>query len=785
MERFNRGPIFYFCIGALLSLVSIEAKIVRWVPNTNTNNPNNWNTGQVPCSNEHIHFPATSPSIYVQNNLTTLEIVLPNNGEVILGDSAVLVFPASVSNDATCKEKNVTFVGVEAKSWFDPLNWCEMSNIDGACLSSPPDRLDLDRVPCSSDSVVFPGDASYLVQLENSVDIQVGMLTIANQAYTTQTFQRYLSSEAGRKQFIRESGTSATTLTVLSKTCSQTEPTGCACANSQDKQIKERVCQVQNGRCGTPACDQPLSVDEHCCQFCGSVLLLEFGATTRLQLIDNLAKRTLSDLGDKKEGVKVYVSKSHDEEHIQIVVLDSDGGDKAKPLGRDIKTKLDADMSDKKRYGITHITIRESGVSNSSAQAQTGYKEMGAGNIVGIVIGLIALLVIVLLAIYCTSSSRRPLKDFIPDVPVFLRRGSSDGRKRTADMELAHSVMFNNSVIFEAGGFDNPNFDPSLQPQREGVEIHPRPAQYRVSGAAEQVDLGTAKGSFANPVYGRSVPQYSKSEAAVIATSQVSPLDDQSTTVQPTVQFSHKALKDDRASKQSPAKSLLTSILSRGMQAKLTDDDNKATPGQTSDDKPEHDTDVTTSKPARSPKKSRKEAGTAGESESKPDEGHEKKSKKSKTGSSSQMHDKLVEDSSSDQDNKEEKKQESKKRKEKKSKKKDEDVDGGDLSFGNPLYMKEDTARIKWEVQDQAAEAQEKPTKDKSSKEKQSKEKPKKEKPSKEKPSSFANPLFEEKPVAAVAESAPEEVRGPAAMPVESAGSLVQLDDVVEDESHA
>jgi len=52
-----------------------EGKILRWVPNTDFENPRNWRTGRLPCGNEHVRFPPTTASVFVQRNNTMLEIV--------------------------------------------------------------------------------------------------------------------------------------------------------------------------------------------------------------------------------------------------------------------------------------------------------------------------------------------------------------------------------------------------------------------------------------------------------------------------------------------------------------------------------------------------------------------------------------------------------------------------------------------------------------------------------------------------------------------------------------
>ena len=47
----------------------------RWLPNTNFENPKNWNDGRLPCHNDRVLFPEDAPPVFVQINTTLVEIV--------------------------------------------------------------------------------------------------------------------------------------------------------------------------------------------------------------------------------------------------------------------------------------------------------------------------------------------------------------------------------------------------------------------------------------------------------------------------------------------------------------------------------------------------------------------------------------------------------------------------------------------------------------------------------------------------------------------------------------
>ena len=67
--------MFGFVVVILVNLFVCDGRILRWIPNTDFENPRNWRTGRLPCNNEHVRFPPTIVSVFVQRNNTMLEIV--------------------------------------------------------------------------------------------------------------------------------------------------------------------------------------------------------------------------------------------------------------------------------------------------------------------------------------------------------------------------------------------------------------------------------------------------------------------------------------------------------------------------------------------------------------------------------------------------------------------------------------------------------------------------------------------------------------------------------------
>ena len=68
---------FLFSIRVVIAvgLFGCDGRILRWIPNTNFENPQNWRSGRLPCQNEHVRFPPRIVSVFLQRNNSMLELV--------------------------------------------------------------------------------------------------------------------------------------------------------------------------------------------------------------------------------------------------------------------------------------------------------------------------------------------------------------------------------------------------------------------------------------------------------------------------------------------------------------------------------------------------------------------------------------------------------------------------------------------------------------------------------------------------------------------------------------
>lgn len=465
----------------------VTGKRLRWAANTDLDNPDNFDPKGPPCRNDHLTFPARSPSVYFQRNQTLMEIVLPNDGEIVLGEGSVLTFPER--DDNSCAGRNIRFVGAVAKSWFDPGNWCVTDSSGDNCLSSQPDLLDTDRIPCDSDDVVFPSGSGFYVDLDTGIAIQMGSLKIAGQTMTTDSFRSYLNSDEGKLQFTSVNGTISSVRVTIggTQTCSE-DSSDCLCRNATET-FQGRVCDLESPRCQHGTCAKPFQPVGRCCHVCGALLVLSFRPGFRIRDLQSLIARTFRYQNVDQRNVTTIVSKIN-EGVIQVVLESTNNEADAWSVGRKVKEELDRDPS----YGAFEIHLLLSEL-DQPAHHTGDEPSSKAGLIVGLIVALIIIVVVIILvAIYCyRNRDRLPSRPRLPSVtlpspPDFRSIFRSDSRSRDKeDYEMRRQVaVFDNSRAFDVSlGFENPSYGDLYA--NMGID-----------------DPDLQKGEFSNPMYGSS-----------------------------------------------------------------------------------------------------------------------------------------------------------------------------------------------------------------------------------------------------------------------------------------
>ncbi|XP_064640297.1 protein amnionless-like [Lineus longissimus] len=421
-----------------------DAAYKRWLPNLNYGNPKNWNIGNPPCPNDHVLMPAIAPIVYMQSNSTVLELVLPMNGEIILGSSMSLTFPAAPSlAPENCPGTDATFNRTKPENWFDPKNWCTTQSETGPC--EEPSDLDLELMPCALDQVIFPEKSSFLVDLDTSDPITVGMLKIRGKAYTTSTFRQFISGKEGKKEFVRTKGTVLPRVNIQQESCD--DVTGCACGNDNFK-IKSKICALQKPLCRAVTCQNMIEPEGSCCRLCGTSLELEYTLGFSIASIKKLLKEHFGK--DKYNTTKTSLTKMA-KGNVMILITDNADGDDAVMMGKDINDYLMEDQEKDHRYGIKTIIIRSSTSLKPTPSARKSGLTWDRNILIGVIVGSIILVLLIIVVTFVVIRRRRGLSGF--DFQLFGKK-SDDGIQSTSFQDFGQDTT---------RGFDNPLYDNPLK----------------------------------------------------------------------------------------------------------------------------------------------------------------------------------------------------------------------------------------------------------------------------------------------------------------------------------
>ncbi|XP_060067105.1 protein amnionless-like [Ylistrum balloti] len=494
-------------VSSILFLIFIGAPSVQciykiWLPNANFGNPINWDKNRPPCGDDIVVIPEESPSIYIQINTTLQQIVLPKNGEMIFGPGSAIAFTNEPDHSAECLSSGseITFNLSYPYGWLDYSNWCASDTETGSCNSAA--LLDSEKIPCQTDDVVFPKYNSYYVNVESGLTLSINTLKITGTAYTTTGFSEFLNTSDGKMMFpIPPSTGSRSSVLIARQKC--TDPTGCACGND-GQQILKSVCRYKNPFCSRIRCKQPIRPSGSCCEICGAILSIQYGTGFNFaDLRDGLQRRFLDD-NDKYKDVQYIVSKMSDG-HVQIVLSDV-SGDLSIKAGKQMKSDLDNDNSGRFIYAIRSVSMETSSGLNPTHGAQTSRLAMSGGEIAGIVVGLLIVLLISIFlgTLFYRRKTRGPddiafkMFDRISFKPSF--------HKPRLEVPPSFSYRFGGSSVTpetvgaQSQGFDNPMYGNNPLSNEKPLDLEMMPTSLQLPEVEEQPSYDNGLG-FDNPLY--------------------------------------------------------------------------------------------------------------------------------------------------------------------------------------------------------------------------------------------------------------------------------------------
>ncbi|XP_053331570.1 protein amnionless [Spea bombifrons] len=374
-----------------------DAVYKQWLPNTNFENASNWNEQRIPCSQDKVIFESSKKvSVYVQSAHSLSELNMPWDGEFILASGAG--FSASAKEDPACGiGSDIYFHDTDQYQWFDPTLWQSALAFDNLESGKLLFSVDVERVPCHHDDVIFSPETSFRVNSKaTGSTTRLRSISVLGKRFTSdEEFSQHLQSNTGKLQFPGHPP-----LQITNTGCQ--DKTGCECGNTgMLQEICSALLRHTENRCPETTCEKPLNPAGHCCGICGAIITLEHTSDFTLDDYRNRLIHTFLSL-EQYSGVKLAISKvlkpqkvllknPSDHTEIQIVIVEnkeSNAADLANDIMDDIK-------KNGRLFGILKGTLITSTGSITGGQVQNL-----AGTVSGIVIGVLAICLSLLGVLY-------------------------------------------------------------------------------------------------------------------------------------------------------------------------------------------------------------------------------------------------------------------------------------------------------------------------------------------------------------------------------------------------
>ncbi|KAM7426748.1 hypothetical protein ABFA07_022013 [Porites harrisoni] len=312
---------FYWLFICFLLVHQCSASIKKWLPNTNFNNPANWDKRRLPSDGEDVKLDKGNKPLAVSLRRSHLlkSLSLPINGEVIFYDGAEIQFCASETN--SCSDSGDIHFLASVQDWYNPYNWQDIASLASSII------LHTDNVPCVHDTAVFPQGSSFLVS--SSIPVKVAAVELFGQRQSSKSFKDFYSGESGRLQFNLSESADITAVECI-------DSTGCPCGTWK---LAENICS--HVKCKDPGCAKPFKPEGSCCDICGTLLELslrqDFNMASYRDLLMNVSQKGY-------EGVTIATSKT-EAGFVQVVLTDQENGMKAQIASEHLKDLLTSEKA--------------------------------------------------------------------------------------------------------------------------------------------------------------------------------------------------------------------------------------------------------------------------------------------------------------------------------------------------------------------------------------------------------------------------------------------------------
>ncbi|CAH0626854.1 unnamed protein product [Chrysodeixis includens] len=301
------SPILVLHCVAIFGTTLISAAVVKWSPTSSFKLPSKFNDER-PCSELVIVFPENVPgSTRIASAIEVGEIVLPENGELILDDTITITFDSHHA-DTNCTTTNGTY------SYYP--SWTQFSWKTADVWSSPKFNdatPDSDRIPCYDDIVEFPTEAGYSVELPTAPQY-VRAIRLGKQSYTSEEFQqRVIDQSDEEQQFILNKFMETGIRVNQHMPCSQF---ACAC------QVIPLEIDCTAKVCPKSSCVSPVKPLGFCCEICGGYVVFNPDRGFDMKAFNELVSNTVKSYD--KNSVEYYIGFTPEipSKRIQLVIVD-------------------------------------------------------------------------------------------------------------------------------------------------------------------------------------------------------------------------------------------------------------------------------------------------------------------------------------------------------------------------------------------------------------------------------------------------------------------------------
>lgn len=187
------------------------------------------------------------------------EVILPVDGALVLPTQSKVHFSDTKQCDTDGNGANL--LGKSKRLWFSSTSWQTEGESENVA------KPDVFKIPCECDTVEFPSENIYAVDLQYVDEIVVNQILINDR---TDNIEKFLETPLGQKMFLNSEAVQ------FSKGFCHPQKY-CGCHNpDRFKKYTDILCEDESKYCKEPHCFNPIKPEGHCCPICGAIMNFKF-----------------------------------------------------------------------------------------------------------------------------------------------------------------------------------------------------------------------------------------------------------------------------------------------------------------------------------------------------------------------------------------------------------------------------------------------------------------------------------------------------------------------------